>query len=56
MTHVFNFVTGELMEVTGLEGGKTYTFRLSAGNSVGFGKSVTFRVKTPADDAIMGKL
>lgn len=38
---------GKRMEVTGLSPGTTYFFYLSAGNKVGFGKSVKLKIKTP---------
>jgi len=38
--------TGELMRVIGLTPGSTYAFSLSAGNAVGYGPAVKFRVAT----------
>lgn len=40
-------VTGRNLTVGDLKPGSTYTFFLSAGNAVGFGKPVKFRVRTP---------
>ena len=41
------FFAGKRMEVTGLSPATTYFFYISAGNKVGFGKSIKLRVKTP---------
>jgi len=38
--------TGELMRVSSLTPGSTYAFSLSAGNAVGYGPAVKFRVTT----------
>ena len=40
---------GELMQVSGLSPGSTYAFSLSAGNAVGYGPAVKFRVTTLPD-------
>jgi len=40
-------VTGRNMTVNGLTPGVSYTFYLAAGNAVGVGTAVKFRVRTP---------
>jgi len=46
---VFWRCSGELMRVSGLAPGATYAFSLSAGNAVGYGPAVKFRVTTLPD-------
>ncbi len=45
LTHLL--LLGKEMRITGLDPGTTYDFYLSAGNQVGFGKSLKLRIKTP---------
>ena len=39
--------TGKNMTVNGLRPGVSYTFYLAAGNAVGIGAAIKFRVRTP---------